>query len=74
MFWVYIKVEDNFCNKRVYYMKDSIIKMKSNRYIILKNNKELLNVRMDKSILTHSVSLLRNHLRDRHFKIEYLHR
>ena len=69
---MFLITEDNFCNKRVFDIKDSVIKIKSDRYVIYRDGEEVLNVRVDKSVLTHDVRLIREHMIDSYFHIEYL--
>ena len=71
---MFLITEDNFCNKKVFDIKDLVIKIKSNRYVIYKDGKEVLSVKVAKSILTHEIRCLREYMSDRHFHIEYLNK
>jgi hypothetical protein len=69
---MFLITEDNFCNKRVYDIKDSVIKIKDDRYVIYKDGREALSIKINKSMLAHDLYVVQHQMRDRYFQIEYL--
>ena len=67
---MYLLAEDSFCNKHVYNISDSVISIKDGRYVIYKGRKEIFNLRVDKTMITHDLSAIRQEMSGRYFTIE----
>jgi len=67
---MYVLTEDDFCNKHVYNISDSVISIKDGRYVIYKRGKDILNLRSHKTMITHDISAIIKEMSGRHFTIK----